>query len=158
MSAEIHVPKGLTSDGLLGKRYMARFLDSLILIMLFGGFTALAPNTALVIGLPILWLSYGAALETSAWQATLGKRIMGLRVYASDGGRISAVQSIRRALFKEAPFLAFALFPGAQLLAYLWLAAHLVVLHRSPVSQAIHDRLAWTWVAAPESTIQLRLS
>ena len=47
--------------------------------------------------------------------------------------------------------------PAGGWLALLWLAAHLVVIHHSPVNQAIHDRAAATWVAAPEGTTQLRL-
>jgi hypothetical protein len=43
-------------------------------------------------------------------------------------------------------------------LTLIWLGAHLVVMHRSPVYQAIHDRFAQTWVAAPEETMQLRLA
>jgi hypothetical protein len=33
-----------------------------------------------------------------------------------------------------------------------------VVMYRSPVYQAIHDRVAGTLVAAPEETTQLRLA
>ena len=41
------------------------------------------------------------------------------------------------------------------MLAAIWLGAHLVVMRRSPVDQAIHDRVAQTWVAAPEETTRL---
>lgn len=44
------------------------------------------------------------------------------------------------------------------LLVPVWLAAHVVVMHRSPVYQAIHDRAARTWVAAPEEGTQLRIA
>jgi uncharacterized RDD family membrane protein YckC len=158
MSVYIQVPKGLTTEGLLGKRYMARFLDMIVLAVVFGVPLAVVTEGAFVIGFPVLWITYNAALETSAWQATVGKRMMGIRVYSAEGGRITAFQSIRRTVFKDAPFFLFAMLPGTQLLAWLWLAAHLVVMHRSPVYQAIHDRLAGTWVAAPEETTQLRLS
>jgi hypothetical protein len=40
----------------------------------------------------------------------------------------------------------------------IWRGAHLVVLHRSPVYQAIHDRAAHTWVAARQGTTQLHLT
>jgi hypothetical protein len=63
----------LTVDGLLGRRYMARFVDSIVLIFIVGAAGAILPAS-------------------------------------------------------------------------------------SPVYQAIHDRLTRTWFAAPESTIQLRLS
>jgi hypothetical protein len=48
--------------------------------------------------------------------------------------------------------------PSGQLLSVVWLVAHLVVMHRSPVNQAIHDRAAHSWVAAPEKTTQLHLA
>jgi hypothetical protein len=51
-----------------------------------------------------------------------------------------------------------ALIPASRLLSFIWLGCHLVVLHRSPVYQAIHDRAAKTWVAAPEATIHLHLT
>jgi hypothetical protein len=51
-----------------------------------------------------------------------------------------------------------AFFPGGGLLDLIWLGAQLIAMHRSPVYQAIHDRFAQTWVAAPEETTQLRLA
>lgn len=91
-------------------------------------------------------------------QATLGKRLMGLRVYDSDGGRLGLVQAAKRNLVKDGPFLVLGLFPGGQLIGLALLVVHLVVLHRSPVYQAIHDRVAGTWVAAPEETTQLHIA
>ena len=81
-----------------------------------------------------------------------------MRVYNAAGGRLTLSQAAGRNLVKDGPFLLFGLVPGGQLLTFVWLGAHLVVLHRSPVNQAIHDRAAHTWVAAPEETIQLRLT
>lgn len=34
MPSEIHVPTGLTTDGLLGRRYLARFIDSVAIMLL----------------------------------------------------------------------------------------------------------------------------
>jgi len=169
----IQVPAGLTTDGLLGRRYMARFIDSLFIGLLIGvlvglegtfrpriagspaGFLLILLNLALFL---IVWIGYGAAFESSPWQATLGKRFTGLRVYNSTGGRLTPLQAVSRNLVKDGPFVLFGFIPSLGFLALIWLGAHLVVLYRSPVYQAIHDRIAQTWVAAPEATIQLHLT
>jgi hypothetical protein len=74
------------------------------------------------------------------------------------GKALRFTQAAGRNLVKDGPFLVLAFVPRGQLISLLWLAAHLVVIHRSPVNQAIHDRTAGSWVAAPEETTQLRLS
>jgi uncharacterized RDD family membrane protein YckC len=182
MSEEtIQVPAGLTTEGLLVRRYVARTIDSVVLLLLIvaaagvGG-AILGVGAGLARSFPashvtsastfllflalflIVWIGYGSLLESSRWQATLGKRLAGLRVYNAAGGRLTLSQAAGRNLVKDGPFLLFGLVPGGQLLTFVWLGAHLVVLHRSPVNQAIHDRAAHTWVAAPEETIQLRLT
>jgi uncharacterized RDD family membrane protein YckC len=165
----IQVPPGLTTDGLIGRRYMARCIDSIlitvILVAAWGLVAAFRPPfagiTLLVFGLflsLIIWIGYGTALEASPWQATIGKRLMGLRVYNSQGGRPAFLQAGGRNLLKDGPFLLLGFIPGLGFLSLIWLGAHVVVLHRSPVYQAIHDRAAHTWVAAAEATIQLHLS
>jgi hypothetical protein len=70
----------LTTDGLLGRRYMARFIDSqciglliVVVLRLAGAPSNQSSLLALCIVL-ILWIGYGALLESSPWQATLGKR------------------------------------------------------------------------------------
>ena len=156
----IAVPPGLTTEGLLGRRYMARFIDSIALAILAAAVLAVGrimPLAALLL-LPAVWFGYGAALESSQWQATIGKRVTGLKVYTETGGRLGFIQAAQRNLIKDAPFLLFALFSIGNILSMLWLVAHVVVLHRSPVYQAIHDRAAHTWVAAPEETTRLNLS
>ena len=167
---QIRVPSGLTTDGLIARRYLARFIDSICIVVLLGLVVALfvatmpkintgpAGAVGLVLLLFFFWIGYGTLFESSPWQATLGKRFMGLRVYNSDGGRLDPIQAAGRNLAKDGPFIVLGFLPGAQLFSIVWLGAHLVVLHRSPVYQAIHDRLAHSWVAAPEATIQLRLN
>jgi uncharacterized RDD family membrane protein YckC len=164
---EIHVPPGLTTDGLLGRRYMARFIDSAIILMLgvlvwavivsgrsSGPLTLMAGAFLLL----IIWVGYSAVLESSQWQGTVGKRMLKLRVYNQQGGRITLQQAAARSLVKDGPLILFAFLPGAQLLTWIYLGAHLVVMHRSSIYQGIHDHVAGTWVAAPESMTQLRLS
>lgn len=166
----IRVPEGLTTEGLLGRRYMARFLDSVFTLLLVGVIVTIADllvsqdlfESSQGVILPLLfllaWLGYGNGLESSRWQATLGKRIAGLRVYDAQGGRLTLHQAAARTVVEDGPFAVFSTLPFGQPLAWMWLLAHVVVLHRSPVYQAIHDRVAKTWVAAPEETIRLRLS
>lgn len=168
--SEIRAPAGLTTEGLLPRRYIARVIDSIIIVLLITAVARLAG-----VGLPknvggsanslfglflfsILWIGYGAALESSPWQATLGKRFMRLRVYDAQGGRLTPLQAAARNLTKDGPFLVFGFVPGGNLLSTVLLGAHLFVLHHSPVYQAIHDRIAHTWVAAPEDITQLRLT
>ena len=172
MPSEILVPTGLTTDGLSGRRYLARFIDSIVIVLLIGvlglvwsvvvgggstGSTSLVRTLVYSLLFFLGWISYGTVLESSKAQATLGKRLMGLRVYNANGGRLKLMQAGGRNLVKDGPFLAFGLIPGGQLLALPWLAVHLVVMHRSPVCQAIHDRAVHTWVAAPEETTQLHI-
>ena len=167
----IDIPAGLTTQGLLGRRYMARLIDSAIITLLVGAVVLmeavivsgsfshpwiLTVVAALVV--LVIWVGYSAALESLQWQATVGKRLCKLRVYNQEGGRITLKQGAARSLVKDGPLILFALVPGAQVLTWLYLAAHLVVMHRSADYQAIHDRAAGTWVAAPESLTQLRLS
>jgi uncharacterized RDD family membrane protein YckC len=169
----IRVPAGLTTSGLLGARYMARIIDSLLLTLLLLAALQLAgtPKDLMVSGLAgphfsffslllilIFWVGYGAAFESSPWQATLGKRLMGLRVYNWQAGRPAPLQALGRNLVKDGPFIVLAFTPGGRLLSLIWLGGHLAVLYRSPVHQAIHDHFMQTWVAAPEGTTQLHLS
>lgn len=168
----LQVPLGLTTEGLLGRRYLARVIDSVVIIVTLilalallrhSGIGSLGDGSFSSILLVffvslILWVGYGALLESSLWQATLGKRLMGLRVYDSQGRRLRVMHAAKRSLVKEGPFILLGAIPAGRLLSFVWLGAHIVVLHRSPVYQATHDRVAQTWVAAPEATIQLHLA
>src|ERR1700731_4404575 len=99
MSSElIQVPMGLTTEGLVARRYLARIVDSTVIVVLGAvAISLMGPlrsqsgrvsNIFLIMfTLLVLWIGYGALLESSPWQATLGKRLMGLRVYDSQGGR-----------------------------------------------------------------------
>lgn len=163
----VQVPHGVTTAGLLGRRYLARVVDSLcagILVVTFlAAESAMLPSMAevtlvnLVLCLA-LWIGYGAGFESSAWQATLGKRLFGLMVYTGDAGRLSFSRACRRNFLKDGPFLLLPYVPGGQLWVLIWLGAHILVMHRSPANQAIHDRVFKTFVAASEETIQLHIA
>lgn len=162
------MPAGLTTDGLLGRRYLARLIDSFALAailfvvsVLSGpvlGMNAVTPEAAYLLLLLTVWIAYGALQESSPLQATFGKRIMRLRVYDSQGSRMGLGRATLRNLVKDGPFFALPLVPFGQILILVWLFAHLFAIHRSPACQAIHDHAAQTWVAAPEEITQLRLS
>src|SRR5262245_25912782 len=111
MSDAIQVPEGLTTEGLLGRRYLARGIDSLLMgflaAMMLGmgqvtfGRTGISGIGLMLLNLQLVligWLSYSALLESSPWQATLGKKIFKLRVYDSRGGRLSFLQAAMRSL------------------------------------------------------------
>ena len=53
-----------------------------------------------------------------------------------------------RNLAKDGPFLVLQFVPSGLILSWILLGAHVIALHRSRVYQAIHDRIAGTWVAA----------
>lgn len=168
---DVRLPVGLTTEGLLGKRYLARFIDGFVIVALIAvAFLAVAMvktgsgegGVGVVVGsiatAMVIWIGYSALLESSPWQATIGKKVMGLRVYTWEGGRLSLGKAALRSVVKDGPFVILGMIPGGQIFNVLWIGAHLIVMHRSPVYQAIHDRVAKTWVAAPEATTQLRLS
>ena len=168
----IQVPAGLTTTGLLGKRYLARAIDSTLIVIIatcalrlaviampaLPGAAGLLIRIAGLIAVMFVWIGYGASFESSSWQATPGKRIMGLSVYNASGTRLKTGQAAIRNLVKDGPFVILAFIPSGQIFSLVWLAIHIIVMHRSPVYQAIHDRVVQSWVAAPEETIQLRIA
>ena len=170
MPNPIQVPAGLTTDSLLGRRYVARVIDTVVIGLVVGAAIGLLSSVGPQLEpgllrilmylnvLVLLWIGYGALLESSPWQATLGKKVMGLRVYDAGGGRLKVWQAAGRNFVKDGSLILFELFPGGRLLSFVWLGAHLVVLHRSPVYQAIHDHASETWVAASEATTRLHIT
>jgi uncharacterized RDD family membrane protein YckC len=81
-------------------------------------------HTPLVL-LPLIlvdWIGYGTALESSQWQATLGKRLLGLRVYTAEGGRLTPLQAASRNLIKDGPCIVPDTVPAGQLLSLVWVA------------------------------------
>jgi uncharacterized RDD family membrane protein YckC len=166
----IQVPAGLTTEGLLDRRCLALLIDealAALFVTVAAGLAGTGPpedSGGSASGLfgaflfLILWIGYGTALESSAWHATLGKRWMRLRVYDAQGGRLTPLQAAGRNLTKCGPFFVFQFVPDGNFMSMIWLGAQVVALHHSPVYQAIHDRIAHTWLAAPERTTQLRLT
>jgi uncharacterized RDD family membrane protein YckC len=75
---------------------------------------------------------YWPVLESSGWQATVGKRIMGLQVTDADGGRLSFVHALLRMLAKIVSSIPFGL--GFVLAAF------------TARKQALHDLIVRTLV------------
>ncbi len=126
-----------------GARLLAMIIDMVILntassmiqapfLMLMLG--NLNPTTMIVsFAAPIflfggLSVFYTVWLESSAWQATLGKKILGLRVVGMEGQRITFWKSASRNFNKSISFLIL----GIGYLMPLWTAKH----------QALHDRMS----------------
>jgi uncharacterized RDD family membrane protein YckC len=99
---------------------------------------------------------YFAVLESSSWEASFGKRMLGLRVVDERGSRLSFLQASARALGK--------FFTAFLLLGFLWVLfderrqglhdkmAHSVVVKRAasyPVSDPapVPEDLLWSYVA-----------
>jgi uncharacterized RDD family membrane protein YckC len=88
---------------------MARFVDSIAVFLVIlaafwlGGVARVSAGGILlrICVASILWIGYGAAFESSSLQATLGKRIMGLRVYDAQGGRLTPLRAASAILSKK---------------------------------------------------------
>jgi uncharacterized RDD family membrane protein YckC len=168
-----------------GLSYVARRLGAYLVdgALLFGGvvasqallyFAGLHPFRAQMeagawpMGLPLhlwvfvstslpFWLYY-AALHSSRWQATVGKRLFGLRVVTTSGGRLSLGRAWLRAVAMLLPFEAnhFVILglapvggpapsPAFQIGlggVYGLLALYLLVMLVDPQRRGIHDRVA----------------
>lgn len=124
--------------------------------------TAQATN-ALFLDLPVML--YFALFEASRWQATPGKRWLGLRVVTTEGKRLGLGRAVARNVLKLLPWeaahtglyqmpgwplepqatpVSFTLFSAAYLLAGLFLATAL----GSEIRQTLYDLLTRTRVVA----------
>ena len=80
----------------------------------------------------ILVMAYFVVCETSSWQGTLGKRLLGLKVVNEQYGRETASQAMWRFTWKY--LSAFVL-----LLGFIWVIF-------DPKKQGWHDKIAHTYV------------
>jgi uncharacterized RDD family membrane protein YckC len=95
-------------------------------LLAFGAFGSLA-----IVALALNWI-YFAGMESSHYQATLGKMIMGIRVTSIDGNRITFLNATGRYFGK--------------ILSGLVLMAGYIMAAFTPRHQALHDVLAGTLV------------
>jgi uncharacterized RDD family membrane protein YckC len=84
-----------------------------------------------IFGLVITWL-YFAICESSAWQATLGKKLLGLKVTDEAGNRISFARANGRY--------------WAKILSGLILLIGFIMVAFTEKKQGLHDKLAETLV------------
>ena len=119
------------------RRRGSTLLAAIAVVGLFGAMAACSDDDDIIIPagsvLPIaLGLLYFGYFESSTWQATLGKRALGIYVTGMDGERISAARAVGRHL---ASWISDAVF----------LAGYLIQLF-TPKRQALHDIIAGTLV------------
>jgi uncharacterized RDD family membrane protein YckC len=120
-------------------RSIALLADSAIVFMvsaalLAGAVIALGPEDIVPIALAVwvLGILYWPVMHASAWQATVGKAMLGLKLARVNGGRISIVRSLAREISKI--FSAMVLMVGYLMAGF------------TPRKQALHDLMASTYV------------
>jgi uncharacterized RDD family membrane protein YckC len=102
---------------------------------------ALMPSSTLIANAVIAW-AYFALQESSAAQATIGKRLLGIRVSTEDGGRLSLATASIRAWPLYLPNIAWLI--GSWLGGLVALAAFVacICVAFSDRKQGLHDRMA----------------
>jgi len=98
---------------------------------LLAGMIAALTGTLALVNLVVNWL-YFALMESSSWQATLGKRAVGVKVINEQGSRVSFITATIRYIGK--------IVSGAILLIGYIMAAF------TAKKQALHDMIATTYV------------
>jgi len=139
-------------------------LVSITIIFLEATYGAIAYDLSTKISLEslifnkILLIAYFALLESSRFQATLGKYLFGLAVCNSGGGRISLLQAFGRNILKILPIF-WLLYAGrfaiqslvimnTLTIIALLLTAGLLFVFFSKKKQALHDEICGTYVVA----------
>ena len=119
------------------KRFWAFVIDVLVFVSLFWLLAQVMDNFSLsVVLLVLIWLYY-AFLESSPWQASLGKRVMGLKVVDKRGRRLSFSKASRRLLSRI--FTNFTFYFGFFCAAF------------DPQKQTLHDKLSKSRVISKNS-------
>ncbi len=144
----------------LRTRVWGLLIDLVILNVIQGVVVALLQEVRGILGFNLLiWIAYSVYFEGGRG-ATPGKILLGLRIVRIDGGAPDYQQIFVRCLIKLIPLLALLLsalagmesgFPpllraGVILIGLLPSLIWTVTLHRHPMRQAPHDRLAHTCV------------
>ena len=99
------------------QRAVAMFIDFIIFIMLsvaFGLFLMLAVeggvesetlHSFVIIVFSVIWVLYYALLQSSPWQATIGKKIMKIKVTDLNVQRITFARALMREIIKNIPYV-----------------------------------------------------
>ena len=142
---------GSTQFGGFWIRVGAEFIDTLVLLIpqMLISFLIRAETPAademdqailegmdFIIGI-IVWWAYTAALHSSTWQATVGKKAVGLKVVDENGNRISFGRATGRYF--------------AGLLSALILAIGYLMVGWTKKKQGLHDIIAGTYVIKAEN-------
>jgi uncharacterized RDD family membrane protein YckC len=127
--------------------------------ILFGNPLSGQVSSFFAITLPVTL--YFALLESSAWQATWGKRRKRLKVIRADGGRLSRIRSLGRTLLKFIPWelahtciwqVSFApqepsaLITAGFVLVWILVGANVLSLSISKSHQTLYDKITEAYV------------
>jgi len=126
-------PTSSTAAGYAGfwRRFVAWFIDALLVGLVFGIFYFAPPSVRGVLSLVSWWLYY-ALMESSSLQATIGKLAMGIIVTDMDGRRVTFWRATGRYFSKVV--LAILLF-----LPYI---VSCIAIAFTAKKQAFHDMMA----------------
>jgi len=134
------------------ERFLARMLDGIITLPFLQIITALFAahaGLASIVGF-VLGLMYYAWFSASGWQATPGKRIVGIHVTRADGSRLSLREATAREIAALAPtFPVYVSFFSQQMAATLFVVLACVWYIRiavSPERTGLHDEICATRV------------
>jgi len=125
------------------KRFLAILIDSILLYIVFTlaavafGYQQTAgefgqTELLLSLGNIALFFIYYAGMESSSWQATLGKKVMGLTVVDLYGERISFLRALGRT--------------GGKIISALILYIGFIMAAFTAKKQGLHDIMAGTLV------------
>jgi uncharacterized RDD family membrane protein YckC len=130
-----------------------------LLTALFANQLSAHSSAFLLVTLPVTL--YFALLEASSWQASWGKRTLGLRVVRSDGARLSAGRAVGRTALtfipwelahtliwqiRFAPAMPSPLIASGFILVWILVGANIASLALTKTHQSLADRLAETYV------------
>lgn len=141
------------------RRWVALIVDSIVLVLPLAVIAAvITPMTVGAMGedggaavIYLLWLLaapiYYASLESSEWQATIGKRLIGIKVVDLEGRRIGFGRALGRWLASSLSYLTF--YIGFLLAA---LTERKQALHDFVAGTLVVDR--WAYTVSPEKQQQ----
>ncbi|MCO5234325.1 MAG: RDD family protein [Chitinophagales bacterium] len=126
-----------------GSRFIAYIIDAIIITIILNIFSLItgilfnfemfkvitSPGSIMAL---LISISYFAYFETGTYQATLGKKVMGLKVIKQDGKPLTKAESIFR-------------FFAKMLSAFIFLIGYIMILFDDK-NRSLHDRIANTYV------------
>ncbi|GLV55027.1 hypothetical protein KDH_18740 [Dictyobacter sp. S3.2.2.5] len=133
-----YAPQAVSQERVgVGPRFLAVLIDGILIGIVTALITAILGTKQAVLGISvsgIIYILYFLILEATMGGATLGKKILGLRVVREDGAPISWNESIIRNLVRIIDLLPTAYIIGA------------IVIWTSSQKQRLGDKIAHTVV------------